>query len=106
MDVATQKRAMSETEKDEKKEWIIRGLQQIIPMIPSRQKEAFDEDQTDGEDEEEKEEVDELKIQPMMEPEQKGYKDWLAAAAQDIIENEDLEIMSPMSEAAPSSAGS
>ena len=24
----------------------------------------------------------------MTEPEQKGYKDWLAAAAQDIIENE------------------
>ena len=102
MDFATQKRAMSETEKDEKKEWIIRGLQQIIPMIPTRQKEAFDEDQTDGEDEDEKEEVDELKIQPMLEPEQKGYKDWLAAAAQDIEEEEELEMMSPVSEDTPS----
>ena len=104
MDMATQKRAISETEKDEKKEWIIRGLQQIIPMIPIRQKEAFDEDQTDAEDENEKEEVDELKIQPMLEPEQKGYKDWLAAAAQDIDEEEEMEmeIMSPVSEDAPS----
>ena len=102
MDVATQKRAMSETEKDEKKEWIIRGLQQIIPMIPCRQKETFDEDQTDAEDENDKEDVDELKIQPMIEPEQKGYKDWLAAAAQDIDEEEEMEIMSPVSEDPPS----
>ena len=38
--------------------------------------------------EEDKEEAEELRIQQMTEPEQKGYKDWLAAAAQDIIENE------------------
>ena len=37
LDVATQKRTMSETAEDEKKEWIVRGLAQIIPMIPSRQ---------------------------------------------------------------------
>ena len=38
--------------------------------------------------EEDKEDAEELRIQQMTEPEQKGYKDWLAAAAQDIIENE------------------
>ena len=37
LDVATQKRTVSETEKDEKKDWIVKGLAQIIPMIPSRQ---------------------------------------------------------------------
>ena len=53
--------------------------------------------------EDDKEDAEELKIQQMTEPEQKGYKDWLAAAAQDIIEHEDvMEIMSPMSEEAPS----
>ena len=37
LDVATQRRTVSETEKDEKKDWIVKGLAQIIPMIPSRQ---------------------------------------------------------------------
>ena len=37
LDVATQKRTVSETERDEKKDWIVKGLAQIIPMIPSRQ---------------------------------------------------------------------
>ena len=37
LDVATQKRTASETERDEKKDWIVKGLAQIIPMIPSRQ---------------------------------------------------------------------
>ena len=58
---------------------------------------------TGDELEDDKEDAEELKIQQMTEPEQKGYKDWLAAAAQDIVENEDvMEIMSPMSEEAPS----
>ena len=35
--------------------------------------------------EDDKEDAEELKIQQMTEPEQKGYKDWLAAAAQVIF---------------------
>ena len=35
--MADQKRTVSETERDEKKDWIVKGLAQIIPMIPSRQ---------------------------------------------------------------------
>ena len=102
-DVAIQKRNMSETDQDERKEWIMKGLAQIIPMIPNRQKEMFEEDNTDAELEDENIETEELKIQQMTEPEQKGYKDWLAAAEQDIIdENEELEIMSPVSEELPS----
>ena len=37
--MADQKRTMWETERDEKdvKDWIVKGVAQIIPMIPSRQ---------------------------------------------------------------------
>ena len=35
--------------------------------------------------EDDKEDAEELKIQQMTEPEQKGYKDWLAAAVQVIF---------------------
>ena len=103
LDVATQKRTTSENEKDDKKEWIMKGLAQIIPMIPNRPKETLDNEEINDDEEEEcKDDVEELKIQPMTEPEQKGYKDWLALASQDVIESEDLEILSPVSEESPS----
>ena len=35
--MATQKRTVSETERDEKKDWIVKGVAHVIPMIPSWQ---------------------------------------------------------------------
>jgi len=104
---AVSQRRVTESESDEQKEWIIQGLQQIIPKLPSRLKTFEDEeDNSDGDDAvfDEKEEDDELKIKQMTEPDQKGYKDWLEEAALDLKENgtANLEIMSPVSEETPS----
>ena len=35
--MADQKRTVSETERDEKEDWIVKGVAHVIPMIPSRQ---------------------------------------------------------------------
>eukprot|EP00090_Calanus_glacialis_P046943 TRINITY_DN9471_c0_g1_i2.p1 TRINITY_DN9471_c0_g1~~TRINITY_DN9471_c0_g1_i2.p1 ORF type:complete len:1990 (-),score=532.71 TRINITY_DN9471_c0_g1_i2:402-6158(-) len=105
LDAATQRRA-TESETDERKEWIIQGLQQIIPKMPSRIKEAIEEENSEGDEDvfDDKENYDELKIKQMTEPDQKGYKDWLEEAALDLKENgtASLEIMSPVSEETPS----
>merc|ERR1712106_160731 len=105
LDAATQRRA-TDSETDERKEWIIQGLQQIIPKMPSRIKEAFEQENSDGDEDvfDDKEEDEELKIKQMTEPDQKGYKDWLDEAAFDLKENgiASLEIMSPVSEETPS----
>jgi len=104
LDVATQRRA-TESESDDRREWIIQGLQQIIPKLPSRMKEQYEEENSDGDEDvfNERDEED-LKIKQMTEPDQKGYKDWLEEAALDLKENgiAGLEIMSPVSEETPS----
>jgi len=104
LDAAT-KRRTTESEIDERKEWIIQGLQQIIPKMPTRIQEAIEEDNSEGDDNVfDEREDDELKIKQMTEPDQKGYKDWLEEAALDLKENgtASLEIMSPVSEETPS----
>merc|ERR1712013_52449 len=104
LDAATQRRT-TESDMDERKEWIIQGLQQIIPKMPTRVQEPIEEENSEGDDNvfDEREE-DELKIKQMTEPDQKGYKDWLEEAALDLKENgtASLEIMSPVSEETPS----
>jgi len=104
LDAATQRRT-TESDIDERKEWIIQGLQQIIPKMPTRVQEPIEEENSEGDDNvfDEREE-DELKIKQMTEPDQKGYKDWLEEAALDLKENgtAGLEIMSPVSEETPS----
>jgi len=105
LDAATQRRA-TESEMDERKEWIIQGLQQIIPKMPSRIQEAIEEENSEGDEDvfDDKDDEEELKIKQMTEPDQKGYKDWLEEAALDLKENgtASLEIMSPVSEETPS----
>ena len=107
LDAATPRR-MTESEKDDRKEWIIQGLLQIIPRAPVRAKEPMDDD-TDDEDQEDVyedaragEQQEELKINQMVEPESKGYKDWLEEAAGELKENGVAhslsQIMSPMSD--------
>ena len=105
LDAATQRRT-TESEPDERKEWILQGLQQIIPKMPSRSKNHVEDEGSDANENcfDEKEEDEEIRIQQMTEPEQKGYKDWLEAAAMDLHDEEsgeNLEVMSPVSEEAP-----
>lgn len=109
---ATQRRT-TESENDDKKEWIMQGLKQIIPQAPIRVKDLMEYEDTDDEDqaevyEEAQEHIEDLKINQMMEPDQKGYKDWLEEAAVELKEEDVLhsftEIMSPDSDKAQSIA--
>ena len=114
LDAATQRRT-TESESDERKEWIVQGLQQIIPRPPVRPKNPHEDCDTDGDEDQDEayedvpeEPAEELKINQMTEPDQKGYKDWLEEAALDLKENgvsrSFTEIMSPASEEAHSIA--
>merc|ERR1719500_2762925 len=114
LDAATQRRT-TESESDERKEWIVQGLQQIIPKPPIRPKNPHEDCDTDGDEDQDEayedvpeEPAEELKINQMTEPDQKGYKDWLEEAALDLKENgvsrSFTEIMSPASEEAHSIA--
>merc|ERR1719500_1607266 len=114
LDAATQRRT-TESESDERKEWIVQGLQQIIPKPPIRPKNPHEDGDTDADEDQDEayedvpeEPAEELKINQMTEPDQKGYKDWLEEAALDLKENgvsrSFTEIMSPASEEAHSIA--
>ena len=114
LDAATQRRT-TESESDERKEWIVQGLQQIIPRPPIRPKNPHEDGDTDADEDQDEayedvpeEPAEELKINQMTEPDQKGYKDWLEEAAVELKENgvshSFTEIMSPTSEEAHSMA--
>ena len=113
-DAAVQRRT-TESESDEKREWIVQGLQQIIPRAPVRQKNPHEDSDTDADEDQDEayedvpeEPVEELKINQMTEPDQKGYKDWLEEAAVELKENgvshSFTEILSPSTEEAHSMA--